>query len=191
MESADSSTQVRKPGPKPLQSSSPRTQYLILYNFVCAILWTAVLGRVLILVPMVGFGNVYKGTGEFTKWTQTVALLEVVHSATGMPMGFPLLPIISFEALGIELTDLLYRTCQIPSSHNHHTSFQPYSPRLGCCQYVPSPRTERRLLQHVTRMVCDRSDPLLLLRHHIERLQPWHTGLAEIQHILCALSIGY
>lgn len=93
MESSDVSTQARKPGPKPLQSSSPRTQYLILYNFVCTILWTAVLGRVLILVPMVGFGNVYKGTGEFTKWTQTVALLEVVHSATGKSSILPLLTI--------------------------------------------------------------------------------------------------
>jgi len=73
----------RKPGPKPLQSSSPKTQYLILYNFVNAILWVTVLGRVLLLVPLVGFGQVYPGVGRFTKWTQTLALLEVVHAVTG------------------------------------------------------------------------------------------------------------
>lgn len=73
----------RKPGPKPLRSSSPKTQYLILYNFVSAILWLAVLGRVLLLVPLVGFGQAYNGVGYFTKWTQTMALLEVVHAATG------------------------------------------------------------------------------------------------------------
>lgn len=76
-------TPVKKQGPKPLQSSSPKTQYLILYNFVSAILWLVVLGRVLIFIPLVGFGHVYPGLGQFTKWTQTLALLEVVHAAVG------------------------------------------------------------------------------------------------------------
>lgn len=61
-----------------------QTQYLVGYNLVCAVLWTAVLGRVILLVPLVGFGNVYGGVGEFTKWTQTLALLEIVHSASGL-----------------------------------------------------------------------------------------------------------
>ncbi|EKD14818.1 uncharacterized protein L3040_003963 [Drepanopeziza brunnea f. sp. 'multigermtubi'] len=74
----------RKPGPKPLQSSSPKRQYLILYNFVSAVLWFTILGRVVLLVPLVGFGNVYPGVGRFCKWTQTLALLEVVHAATGI-----------------------------------------------------------------------------------------------------------
>ena len=61
-----------------------QTQYLVGYNLVCAVLWTAVLGRVILLVPLVGFENVYGGVGEFTKWTQTLALLEIGHSASGM-----------------------------------------------------------------------------------------------------------
>jgi very-long-chain (3R)-3-hydroxyacyl-CoA dehydratase len=73
----------RKPAAKPLTSSSPKTQYLILYNFVSAILWVAVLGRVLLLVPLVGFGKTYRGVGNFAKWTQTMAILEIVHSAIG------------------------------------------------------------------------------------------------------------
>ena len=77
------SDERRTPARKPLRSSNPKTQYLILYNFVCAVLWTVVLGRVLLLVPLVGFGRVYAGVGHFTKWTQTLALLEVVHSAVG------------------------------------------------------------------------------------------------------------
>jgi hypothetical protein len=48
------------------------------------ILWLVVLGRVILLVPLVGFGRVYPGVGNFAKWTQTLALLEVVHSAVGM-----------------------------------------------------------------------------------------------------------
>jgi len=77
------SGELRTPTRKPLRSSNPKTQYLILYNFVSAILWTVVLGRVLLLVPLVGFGRVYAGVGQFTKWTQTLALLEVVHAAIG------------------------------------------------------------------------------------------------------------
>jgi hypothetical protein len=73
----------RKPGPNPLQSSSAKTPYLILYNFVSAVLWLAVLGRVVLLVPIVGFARVYPGVGRFTKWTQTMAVLEIIHSATG------------------------------------------------------------------------------------------------------------
>lgn len=60
-----------------------QTQYLIAYNLVCAILWTAVLGRVILLIPLVGFENVVGGVGEFVRWTQTLALLEIVHSVIG------------------------------------------------------------------------------------------------------------
>jgi hypothetical protein len=35
-------------------------------------------------VPLVGFGKVYIGVGQFAKWTQTLAGLEVVHAALGM-----------------------------------------------------------------------------------------------------------
>lgn len=80
----DADKPVRKPGPKPLQSSSPKTQYLILYNFVSALLWLVVLGRVVLLVPLVGFGRIYAGVGQFAKWTQTLALLEVIHAASGV-----------------------------------------------------------------------------------------------------------
>lgn len=61
-----------------------KTQYLILYNFISAILWLAVFSRVVILLSIVGHKNVYGGVGEFAKWTQTVALLEVLHSASGI-----------------------------------------------------------------------------------------------------------
>lgn len=59
------------------------------------ILWLVVLGRVVVLVPLVGFGKVYKGAGNFTKWTQTLALLEVVHSAVGMFSCISLRPQVS------------------------------------------------------------------------------------------------
>lgn len=72
-----------KRGPKPLQSNNPKTQYLILYNFISSILWLVVLGRTVLLVPMVGFGRVYPGVGNFLRWTQTLACLEIMHAAFG------------------------------------------------------------------------------------------------------------
>jgi len=51
---------------------------------VSALSWLVVLGRVVLLVPLVGFGRTYAGVGRFTKWTQTAALLEVIHAASGL-----------------------------------------------------------------------------------------------------------
>lgn len=61
-----------------------QSQYLTAYNGVSTLLWLTLLGRVLLLVPLAGFDNVYPAVGQFTKWTQTLALLEVAHSALGM-----------------------------------------------------------------------------------------------------------
>lgn len=69
-----------------------KSQYLILYNFISAILWLAVFGRVILLLPILGYRNVYGGVGEFAKWTQTVAVLEVLHSALGMMETSCLIP---------------------------------------------------------------------------------------------------
>ena len=66
-----------------------QTQYLIAYNLICAVLWAAILGRVILLVPLVGFDNVAGGVGEFAKWTQTLAVLEIVHSALGGCCCYP------------------------------------------------------------------------------------------------------
>lgn len=71
-------------GQKPSTTSSWRTKYLILYNFVSSILWLGVLGRVLMLIPLAGFPRVYDGVGKYTQMTQSLALLEVIHSAVGI-----------------------------------------------------------------------------------------------------------
>lgn len=93
-----------------------KTQYLILYNFISAILWLAVFSRVVILLPIVGHKNVYGGVGEFAKWTQTVALLEVLHSASGIR----LLEIASFFLL-----------TPPPNTHTHFPQFDAIEMRGG------------------------------------------------------------
>ena len=60
-----------------------RSLYLILYNSVSALLWAVVLGRVLAIESVHGRRGVYLGVGQWTKWTQTVAALEVVHAGLG------------------------------------------------------------------------------------------------------------
>ncbi len=67
----------------PTPAPDRKKSYLVGYNLVSAILWGAVLGRVLLVVPLVGTHAVYEATGEFAKWTQTLAFAEVGHAAFG------------------------------------------------------------------------------------------------------------
>lgn len=71
---------------KPVKEVPPRwkTLYLILYNFISAVLWSAVLGKILLIAATHGPWRVYFGTGEYVKWVQTLAALEVGHSLVGM-----------------------------------------------------------------------------------------------------------
>lgn len=64
-------------------SFGPKNIYLILYNFISALLWSVVLGRVLAISSTKGWQYVFAGTADFTKWTQTLAGLEVLHAAVG------------------------------------------------------------------------------------------------------------
>ncbi|KAL8706850.1 MAG: hypothetical protein Q9201_000119 [Fulgogasparrea decipioides] len=73
-----------RPRPPPLTRSEVAKEYLSAYNSVCALLWLSIFGRVVLLVPITGYGSVYEGAGDFTKWTQTVAILEIFHSAFGL-----------------------------------------------------------------------------------------------------------
>lgn len=85
---------------QPVRNVPPswRSLYLIAYNSVSTLLWAVVLGRVVLITLLHGGGtrsgfgggmdwlggmNVFRGVGEFTKWTQTLAGLEVLHAATG------------------------------------------------------------------------------------------------------------
>ncbi|KAI1189923.1 tyrosine phosphatase-like protein [Nemania serpens] len=73
-----------KPAPKPKSSSPVKTGYLILYNAVSAMLWLTVLGRVVGVTALRGPQLAYPAVGEFCKWTQTLAGMEVLHSLFGI-----------------------------------------------------------------------------------------------------------
>ena len=67
-----------------------KTGYLILYNFVSAVGWMTVLGRTIALAATRGPEAVYAGVGDWTRWTQTMAALEILHSLFGTPPCIPL-----------------------------------------------------------------------------------------------------
>lgn len=69
---------------KPVRQSPQTKIYLLLYNFNNTCLWSIVLGRALINVALGGTETVVKEMGDFVFFTQTIALLEIVHSLTGM-----------------------------------------------------------------------------------------------------------
>ena len=75
--------QARSP-PRASSAPSPlNNTYLVAYNFVSAILWLTVLGRVVTIAPVAGPGKVYQTSEAFARLTQTVALAEVLHSLFG------------------------------------------------------------------------------------------------------------
>lgn len=74
--------------------SAPKRAYLVAYNAASALLWSVVLGRTVATLAANGLETgpalVYPAVGEWTKWTQTLAALEIVHSVLGMRASSPL-----------------------------------------------------------------------------------------------------
>ncbi len=70
-------------------SSPLRTGYLVLYNTVSAAAWAVVLYRTVLTCLNAGYPYTYFEVGEWTRWTQTAACLEVLHSLFGMSLLSP------------------------------------------------------------------------------------------------------
>jgi very-long-chain (3R)-3-hydroxyacyl-CoA dehydratase len=65
-------------------SGSAKNKYLISYNAVSCGLWAVILYRTIRTSALhQEHENLYKVTGTYTRWTQTVALVEVLHSLLG------------------------------------------------------------------------------------------------------------
>ena len=80
---SDSQTSTQKDASADNESLSYKKFYLVIYNAASMMLWQIIMFRV-ILFGSFGGVSVYHGAGEFTKWTQTFAALEIVHSLLGM-----------------------------------------------------------------------------------------------------------
>ncbi|KAL5612645.1 hypothetical protein BROUX41_004260 [Berkeleyomyces rouxiae] len=76
---------------RPARKNGPlKTTYLVAYNLASLVAWMTVLGRVVAILGLRGPVFVYSVAGEWTKWTQTLALMEVVHAMTGIVRTSPL-----------------------------------------------------------------------------------------------------
>ena len=64
-------------------TAKARNDYLIAYNGISAIMWSAVLSQVIGTFVLRGWGRVFENASDFTRMVQTLAILEVVHSAAG------------------------------------------------------------------------------------------------------------
>jgi very-long-chain (3R)-3-hydroxyacyl-CoA dehydratase len=73
---------------KPQQPQQPQSVgqvYLRLYNIVCATLWLCILfSTAATLIFSEDISAVYRSLEPWTRCAQTLAVLEILHAATGM-----------------------------------------------------------------------------------------------------------
>ena len=74
---------------KATSTSGPQKTYLIAYNLISTLLWAVVLGRVVAVTVSQGHGRVFDSTFDYVKIVQSLAVLEVLHSAIGTRMSTP------------------------------------------------------------------------------------------------------
>ena len=74
-------------------TSSPKQRYLIGYNAICLALWSTVTLRAVFLIPALlaheKLHGLFEALFPLLKWTQTLALLEILHSFIGLVRASP------------------------------------------------------------------------------------------------------
>jgi len=167
------SAQRRKDKPAHAVPPSSRSFYLIIYNLVSALLWSVVLGRTLHIAGIYGYDQLYTGIGAFTKWTQTLAGLEVLHALIGA----------SHSNRRLQREKLIKsRFGPGAASHHHHASRLPIPPRLGHRQQLPRYRLPLSCLYYDAHCLeHDRDHSLLIFRaqSHIWP-SPWFADVVAV-----------
>ena len=81
-----------------------KKSYLVAYNFASAIAWAAVLGLVIKALLLGGPPAVHLSVSNFTRVTQTFALLEVLHSLFGLSISLsPVSPRLGNWVTGLQV----------------------------------------------------------------------------------------
>lgn len=110
---------------KPHGASRSRL-YLLTYNILCAIFWLRILlSTITTLVASPQVSAVYASLETWTRWTQTLAVLEILHAALGIPR--PLSELIATS----QLTSRIFRSHPISRIYYIHASFCPFCSGLG------------------------------------------------------------
>jgi very-long-chain (3R)-3-hydroxyacyl-CoA dehydratase len=89
-----STPQTRSQRPKST-ASTLTTNYLLAYNALSLLLWTTLLGRAILLIPVLLSHHKLHGLYDalfspLLKYTQTLALLEILHALLGLVRASPL-----------------------------------------------------------------------------------------------------
>lgn len=72
-------------------SSGTKREYLLFYNTVCAALWLHILVTVIFtLASSPEVSAVYTSVEPWTRWTQTLAIAEIIHAACGTVFHLPI-----------------------------------------------------------------------------------------------------
>jgi len=75
-------------------ASSPKQKYLLAYNAVCLSLWSVITLRAVFLIPTLAALDKLHGLLDalfpLLKYTQTIALLEIVHAVLGLVRASPI-----------------------------------------------------------------------------------------------------
>ncbi|KIX08707.1 uncharacterized protein Z518_03364 [Rhinocladiella mackenziei CBS 650.93] len=75
-------------------SPSPTQKYLLAYNGICLVLWSIITLRAIFLIPALSAFGKLEGLLDalfpLLKWTQTIALLEIVHASIGLVRASPI-----------------------------------------------------------------------------------------------------
>lgn len=179
-----------KPAPKPKPKSSPvKNGYLILYNAVSAILWLTVLGRVVGITAVRGPQLAYPAVGEFCKWTQTLAGMEVLHSLFGKSTNLQPLNSSTLQPDRTKLTSSppsgQPRHRPRPHRDDLHAGLQPVRHRLGRDGALPlAAGREPGVRLDARGLVRDRGGAVLVLRADPVGPAPGAPALAALPRLL-------
>ncbi|KAF2861208.1 protein tyrosine phosphatase [Piedraia hortae CBS 480.64] len=105
-----------------VSSLSPKRLYLILYNLVSSFLWSIVLSRAASFALTKGFNHTYQGVGEFTKWTQTLAVLEILHAALGIVRAPLMTTVMQVASRLLLVWGICHNFPQVPASSLAYTT---------------------------------------------------------------------
>jgi len=104
------------------QATSPKQTYLLAYNSISCALWSTILGRALFLIPALlshdKLHALLEALFPILKWTQTIALLEIVHSAIGLVRSSPFTTAMQVASRIVIVWGVLNRYPQIVATNN-------------------------------------------------------------------------
>lgn len=166
-------------------ASSLKSLYLILYNCTFTALWLTLLLRIVALEPLSSYQGTYSEVGEFAKWIQTAALLEVVHAAIGRskPVESPVASHVACQILHFDRSSwhvFTYRTSPRSSGSNLHSDRCQKSGSLDYRAPISGHRSLARLYHPPSCLEYRRNHPVWVFHTHAFWIHFQSYGVAQV-----------